>query len=157
MALQPHLLEGFAIGRQVVLAVVLAFPAAIGLPRFPHVQQQGTGQVAGAIHHEVEGGTLLGRLRPAPELQGLGDQGQGIQVVGKGQRLPVCPAWGGHPGGAEQVGLAARRSGFSRWGSRWSRWHERGFQGWVGQGRRLELGLLKQAEPLLPLVQLGGV
>jgi hypothetical protein len=46
-----------------------------------------------------------------------------------------------------------------------SRWVDRVLEAWVGLGsrgssrlgRRLELGPLKLTEPLLPLVQLGGV
>jgi hypothetical protein len=53
----------------------------------------------------------------------------------------------------------------SRWDLGFCRWDGRVLDAWVGlgsrgsshPGRRLELGLLKLAEPLLPLVQLGGV
>jgi hypothetical protein len=53
----------------------------------------------------------------------------------------------------------------SRWHLGFSRWDHRVLDAWIGlgsrgsshPGRRLELGLLKLAEPLLPLVQLGGV
>jgi hypothetical protein len=61
--------------------------------------------------------------------------------------------------------LAAFWSPLSRWHLGFSRWDDRVLDAWIGlgsrgssgPGRRLELGLLKLAEPLLPLVQLGGV
>ena len=69
--LMGHLaaLEGFAIGREIGLAIVLAFPAPIGGFGFPHVQQQWMVKVGRAVQHEIDGGSAMGAFSPAPETQ----------------------------------------------------------------------------------------
>ena len=71
--------QGFAVGREVALAIVLPFPALVGPAGFAHVKQQGVGGGTGLIHHEIQGRPLLGGLGPAPKGQGLGPEIQWIE------------------------------------------------------------------------------
>lgn len=53
------------------------------------------------IDHHVEGSPPLGRLRPAPELQVLGGEGQGRECGGQLRATPACVG--------EQIGLGRPR------------------------------------------------
>ena len=71
-------LKGFAVGGEVGLAVVIAFPAALGGERFSHIEQKRLLQLGRPIHDQVDRGTPMGRFRPSPETHRQGGQRQRI-------------------------------------------------------------------------------
>ena len=69
--LMGHLaaLKGFAIGGEIGLAVVLTFPASISGFGFSHIEQEWMVKVGRTVEHEIDGGSAMGALSPAPETQ----------------------------------------------------------------------------------------
>ena len=98
-------LQGFAVGRQVGLAVVFAFPAAIGRHGFAHVEQQRLLEIRRSIQHQIDGSSGMGTVGPAPEAERQWREGQGVDG---GHRIAAA--------GPEQVGLicALRRAAKQR-------------------------------------------
>ena len=69
--LMGHLaaLKGFAIGGEIGLAVVLTFPASIGGFGFSHIEQKWMVKVGRTVEHEIDGGSAMGTVSPAPKTQ----------------------------------------------------------------------------------------
>ena len=63
--------QGFAVGREVLLAIVLALPTAIGLAGFAHIEQELVPVAAAVVDHEIQSCPLLQGFWPAPELSCL--------------------------------------------------------------------------------------
>ena len=81
LAGQRHLVQGFAVGRKVGLAVVGSLPTTIGGPGFPHIEKQGIAEVCWPVHDQIHRWAVMGTARPAPETQGQGRELQGIELV----------------------------------------------------------------------------
>ena len=62
-------LQGFAIGGEIGLAVVLTLPALISGFGFPHIKKKWMFKVGRTIQHEINGGSAMGAFSPAPETQ----------------------------------------------------------------------------------------
>ena len=60
---------GLLVTRQVGLAIVLAFPAPISRLGFSDVEKDGVFEFFWAIHHEIDGRSLMGTVGPTPEAQ----------------------------------------------------------------------------------------
>ena len=87
-------LQGFAVGGEVSLAIVIALPAALGCKGFAHIKQKRLLQLGRSVHHQVDRRTAMGGFRPAPETHRQGSQRQGIQrcgsVIGGGtEQIPL--------------------------------------------------------------------
>ena len=87
-------LQGFAVGGEVGLAVVITFPAALGGQGFAHIQQKRLLQLGWPVHHQINRCSAVGRFRPAPETHRQGGQGQWIDgrrsVIGAGtEQIPL--------------------------------------------------------------------
>ena len=69
--LMGHLaaLKGFAIGGEIGLAVVLTFPASISGFGFSHIEQEWMVKVGRTVEHEIDGGSAMGTVSPAPKTQ----------------------------------------------------------------------------------------
>ena len=102
---QPAALQGFAVGRQVGLAVVFPFPAAISGHGFADVEQQRLLKIRRTIEDEIHRSSSVGAVGPAPESQRQRREGKGIDGA---HRIAAAVAEQGGLTGALRVAAKQR-------------------------------------------------